>query len=76
MRYIARAPVHCASRDQRPGDSFDAEPDEVADLLAQGHVDKVGAPIAVATESDAGGQEPPAESAVTPPPPAGKKAKK
>lgn len=76
MRYIARAPVHCAGRDQRPGDSFDAERDEVAELLALGHVDEVAAPIAAAAEPAAGGQEPPAAPAVTPPPPAGKKAKK
>lgn len=73
MRCIARAPVFAAGRDQRPGDSFDAEPAEVLELLALGHVDEVAAPIAAAAEPGAGGQEPPA---VTPPPPAGKKAKK
>lgn len=68
MKFIARAPVFAAGRDQRPGDTFEAAADDTADLLERGHVELV--------EQETPQELVPVDPTVIPARPVGKKGKK
>lgn len=55
-RYIARAPVTVVC-DRRPGDSFEAEPADVAHLVDAGHVELLGAQDAPPVKQPKGATE-------------------